>query len=66
MHVAQTLLATSDTLPGWEGLPAKLYEDIKRERFVYQSSKTGKVYLFVHTGKSNGHVDCHYLLDESK
>ncbi|MDR3711413.1 MAG: glycoside hydrolase family 9 protein [Puia sp.] len=44
-YMAQTLLATSDTLPGWEGFPAKLYEYQTGVDIYTHHPKTGKVYL---------------------
>lgn len=44
-YMAQTLLAVTDTLPGWEGFPVQLYE-YKTGRDLYTGQpKTGKVYL---------------------
>ena len=44
-YMAQTLLGINDTLPGWEGFPAKLYE-YKTGNDIYTGKpKTGKVYL---------------------
>lgn len=44
-YMAQTLIAETDTLPGWEGFPVKLYEyKTGKDRYTGQP-KTGKVYL---------------------
>jgi endoglucanase len=44
-YMAQTLLSTSDTLPGWEGFPVKLYEYKTSNDLYTGQPKTGKVYL---------------------
>ena len=44
-YMAQTLLATCDTLPGWEGFPVKLYEYKTSKDLYTELPKTGKVYL---------------------
>ncbi len=44
-YMAQKLLATTDTLPGWEGFPVKLYEYQTGIDLYTGQPKTGKVYL---------------------
>ena len=44
-YMAQKLLAVTDTLPGWEGFPVKLYEYQTGIDIYTGQSKTGKVYL---------------------
>ncbi len=44
-YMVQKLLATTDTLPGWEGFPAKLYEYQTGSDLYTGKPKTGKVYL---------------------
>ncbi len=44
-YMAQTLIATTDTLPGWEGFPVKLYEYKTGNDLYTGQPKTGKVYL---------------------
>jgi hypothetical protein len=44
-YMAQTPLATTDTLPGWEGYPVKLYEYKTSPDLYTHQPKTGKVYL---------------------
>ncbi len=43
--MAQKLLITTDTLPGWEGFPVKLYEYKTGNDLYTGQPKTGKVYL---------------------
>lgn len=44
-YMAQKLLSTTDTIPGWEGFPVKLYE-YKTDTDLYtHQPKTGLVYL---------------------
>jgi endoglucanase len=44
-YMAQTLLGETDTIPGWEGFPVKLYE-YKTSKDLYTGMpKKGKVYL---------------------
>ena len=44
-YMAQKLLATVDTIPGWEGFPVKLYEYQTGNDLYTGKPKTGKVYL---------------------
>lgn len=44
-YMAQTLLAQTDTIPGWEGFPVKLYEYKTGIDLYTGAPKTGKVYL---------------------
>lgn len=44
-YMAQTLLAVTDTLPGWEGFPVKLYEYQTAPDLFSHQPKTAKVYL---------------------
>jgi hypothetical protein len=44
-YMVQKLLAITDTLPGWEGYPVKLYEYQTGNDFYTGKPKTGKVYL---------------------
>ena len=44
-YMAQTLLGTTDTLPGWEGFPEKLYEYKTSPDLYTHQPKTAKVYL---------------------
>lgn len=44
-YMVQKLLATIDTIPGWEGFPVKLYVYQTRNDLYTGSPKTGKVYL---------------------
>jgi hypothetical protein len=44
-YMAQTLLATNDTLPGWEGFPVKLYEYKTTPDLYTRQPKTAKIYL---------------------
>ena len=44
-YMAQTLLGTTDTLPGWEGFPVKLYEYKTSPDLYTHQPKTAKVYL---------------------
>jgi endoglucanase len=44
-YMVQKLLATNDTLPGWEGFPVKLYEYETGNDLYTGKPKTGKVYL---------------------
>jgi hypothetical protein len=44
-YMVQKLLFTTDTLPGWEGLPVKLYEYQTGNDLYTGKPKTGKVYL---------------------
>lgn len=44
-YMAQKLLAITDTLPGWEGFPVKLYEYQTGNDLYTGHPKTGKVYL---------------------
>lgn len=44
-YMAQHLLGTTDTLPGWEGFPVKLYEYQTGKDIYTGQPKTGKVYL---------------------
>jgi endoglucanase len=44
-YMAQTLLTVTDTLPGWEGFPVKLYEYQTGNDLYTGQPKTGKVYL---------------------
>jgi endoglucanase len=44
-YMAQTLLATTDTLPGWEGYPVKLYQYNTGVDLYLHKPKTAKVYL---------------------
>lgn len=44
-YMAQTLLQTTDTLPGWEGFPVKLYQYQTTSDLYTHQPKTGKVYL---------------------
>ena len=44
-YMVQKLLATTDTLPGWEGFRVKLYEYQTGKDLYTGKPKTGKVYL---------------------
>jgi len=44
-YMAQTLIAVTDSLPGWEGFPVKLYEYKTGKDLYTKQAKTGKVYL---------------------
>ncbi len=44
-YMAQKLLGVTDTLPGWEGFPVKLYEYQTGTDIYTGQPKTGKVYL---------------------
>lgn len=44
-YMAQTLLGTTDTLPGWEGFRVKLYEYKTSPDLYTHQPKTAKVYL---------------------
>lgn len=44
-YMAQKLLSTTDTIPGWEGFPVKLYEYQTGNDLYTGKPKTGKVYL---------------------
>jgi hypothetical protein len=44
-YMAQTLLATTDTLPGWEGFPVKLYEYKTTPDLYTHQPKIAKIYL---------------------
>ncbi|MGH2644009.1 MAG: cellulase [Chitinophagaceae bacterium] len=44
-YMAQKLLAITDTLPGWEGFPVKLYEYKTAPDLHIHQPKTAKVYL---------------------
>lgn len=44
-YMAQKHLATTDTIPGWEGYPVKLYEYQTGNDLYTGIPKTGKVYL---------------------
>ncbi len=44
-YMVQKLLAVTDTLPGWEGFPVKLYEYQTGNDLYTGKPKTGKVYL---------------------
>jgi len=44
-YMAQKLLSVTDTLPGWEGFPVKLYEYETGNDLYTGKPKTGKVYL---------------------
>ncbi len=44
-YMVQKLLTTTDTLPGWEGFPVKLYEYQTGNDLYTGKPKTGKVYL---------------------
>lgn len=44
-YMAQTLIAETDTLPGWEGFPVKLYEYKTSNDLYTGAPKIGKVYL---------------------
>jgi hypothetical protein len=44
-YMAQTLLATTDTLPGWEGYPVKLYEYKTTPDLYTHQPKTARIYL---------------------
>lgn len=44
-YMVQNLLTTTDTLPGWEGFPVKLYEYQTGNDLYTGKPKTGKVYL---------------------
>ena len=44
-YMVQKLLAVTDTLPGWEGYPVKLYEYQTGNDLYTGKPKTGKVYL---------------------
>src|SRR5665213_1377343 len=44
-YMVQKLLAVTDTIPGWEGFPVKLYEYQTGNDLYTGKPKTGKVYL---------------------
>jgi endoglucanase len=44
-YMVQKLLGTTDTIPGWEGFPVKLYEYETGNDLYTGRPKTGKVYL---------------------
>ncbi|MEP7233173.1 MAG: cellulase [Ginsengibacter sp.] len=44
-YMVQKVLAITDTLPGWEGFPVKLYEYQTGIDLYTSKPKTGKVYL---------------------
>lgn len=44
-YMVQKLLSTTDTIPGWEGFPVKLYEYQTGKDLYTGKPKTGKVYL---------------------
>lgn len=44
-YMAQKLLTVTDTLPGWEGFPVKLYQYQTGDDLYTHQPKTGKVYL---------------------
>ncbi|CAL1517195.1 cellulase [Chitinophaga sp. MM2321] len=44
-YMAQTLLAETDSLPGWEGYPVRLYEYKTGNDLYTHAPKTAKVYL---------------------
>lgn len=44
-YMVQKLLSVTDTLPGWEGFPVKLYEYETGNDLYTGTPKTGKVYL---------------------
>jgi hypothetical protein len=44
-YMVQKLVATTDTIPGWEGFPVKLYEYQTGNDLYTGKPKTGKVYL---------------------
>ena len=44
-YMAQKLLAVTDTIPGWEGFPVKLYEYQTSNDLYTGKPKTGKIYL---------------------
>jgi len=44
-YMVQKLLGTTDTIPGWEGFPVKLYEYQTANDLYTGKPKTGKVYL---------------------
>lgn len=44
-YMVQKLLTTTDTIPGWEGFPVKLYEYQTGNDLYTGKPKTGKVYL---------------------
>jgi endoglucanase len=44
-YMAQTLLTVTDTIPGWEGFPVKLYEYKTGNDLYTGEPKIGKVYL---------------------
>jgi endoglucanase len=44
-YMAQTLISETDTLPGWEGFPVKLYTYQTGKDLYTGQPKTGKVYL---------------------
>lgn len=44
-YMAQTLLAETDTIPGWEGFPVKLYAYKTSNDLYTGAPKLGKVYL---------------------
>lgn len=44
-YMAQELLSVTDTLPGWEGFPVRLYEYQTGNDLYTGKPKTGKIYL---------------------
>jgi endoglucanase len=44
-YMAQKLLAVTDTIPGWEGFPVKLYEYQTSNDLYSGKPKTGKIFL---------------------
>lgn len=50
-YMAQTLLGETDTLPGWEGYPVRLYEYKTGEDLYTHAPKTARVYLLNPTPK---------------
>jgi hypothetical protein len=44
-YMAQKLLAVTDTIPGWEGFPVKLYEYKTGNDLYTGKPKTGKIFL---------------------
>ena len=44
-YMAQKLLEVTDTIPGWEGFPVKLYEYQTGNDIYTGKPKTGKIFL---------------------
>ncbi|HUZ62057.1 MAG TPA: hypothetical protein VMU83_25000 [Hanamia sp.] len=66
-YMAQELLSVTDTLPGWEGFPVRLYEYQTGNDLYTGKPKTGKIYLLDPIdGQSNAQFPVKGLLYEDQ